>query len=137
MNHARAHRRSRAGGFTLVELMVVICIIGLISSIVALNVFVQKRRAMAERVRADVRIISHAISLYRLDHPGLPATLEELAPYVEGGVAAMRDPWNREYVYTVTDAGDPPYSIGSYGADGAPGGTREDADIFPLEEGRR
>jgi len=132
----------REAGFSLVELMVVISIIGLLSTIVAVNVLKNKDKANAEKVRADVKAFSDAITLYHNDTGQYPSSLEDLisasvdgwdGPYVKGGSSALMDPWRRPYMYAYGGGnGDYPFDIGSYGGDGAPGGQGGDADVFPL-----
>ncbi len=136
-------KRRRQAGFSLVELMVVISIIGLLSAIVAVNVMKNKEKANAAKVRADVSVLGNAIKAYYLDCSKYPSGLEDLiqgsdegwdGPYIEGGPKALRDPWKRPYVYSLEGSGTPPYDIGSYGADGAPGGDGDNKDVFPLRD---
>lgn len=136
-------KRQRMLGFTLVEVMIVIAIIGLIAGIVALNVGKQFGKSKTEKVRTDANVLSKAILLYQRDCGQIPGGLEDLVqspgiegwdgPYIEGGMKALRDPWNRPYIYEMSP-GWPPYRIGSYGMDGAPGGTGESMDVFPSDE---
>ena len=128
---------NRMGGFSLVELMVVIAIIGLLSTIVAINVLGSRTRAMQQKVATDLKVLDDAITLFRVEHSHLPSSLDDLVAtdgtrdaYVRGGLDALRDPWKRPYGYSL-DGGDAstPYVIWTYGADGAPGGDRENTDI--------
>lgn len=138
----RRHRAEQRG-FSLVELMVVIAIIGLLSTIVAVNVLKSGAKARREKVKADIKAISDAIMIMYNDTGVMPESLEELVqssaedwngPYITGGMKALRDPWKRPYVYVYDGAGDPPFLLGSYGADGAPGGEGDAADIFNRED---
>jgi len=145
MSGVRTNGRRAAAerGFTLVEVMIVIAIIGLIAGIVALNAGRLFGEAKADKVKADAKVIGDAILLFSKDCGGLPGGLEDLiqnpgvdnwrGPYIQGGVKAIKDPWGKPYVYEPS-SGTPPYRIGSYGQDGAPGGSGEAADIFPSDE---
>jgi general secretion pathway protein G len=142
------HGRVRWGetserGFSLVELMVVISIIGLLAGIVAVNVLKAGGKAKVTKVRADVSAFDDAIVMYHLDVGQFPQALEDLVqgggegwdgPYIKGGAKALNDPWNKPYYYAYTGGGDPPYELGSYGADGVPGGEGENVDVFPSQE---
>jgi general secretion pathway protein G len=142
MKHAA--RRSATAGFSLVELMVVISIIGLLSTIVTVAVVKQREKATIAKVYTDVKQLDHAIALFHLDTGTYPQALQDLVhpgvsdwhgPYVEGGEKALLDPWKRPYVYQASGGSEEwPYTIGSYGADGVPGGVGESRDIFPHTE---
>jgi general secretion pathway protein G len=133
-------RNRREGGFSLVELMVVISIIGLLAGIVALKVTAVGAKAKKKKVIADVSVFDNAIKLYKVENGRWPQQLEDLVnnpqgSYIDNGAKAMIDPWGFHYIYQYTGTGDPPYRIGSYGADGQPGGApgSEEEDIFPHE----
>jgi general secretion pathway protein G len=123
-------------GFTLVELMVVVAIIGLLATIVAVNVFNQVPKANLARVTADMSSIENAVGLYKLDTGRYPQTLQDLwvrpsnarrwgpDPYLSK--RPPKDPWGNEYLYQRTGR---QVELISYGADGAPGGVDEDADL--------
>jgi len=139
--------RSAEHGFTLVELMVVIVIIGLLATIVAINVIPATDKARVEKAKADVATIEQALDQYRLDnlnYPGAteglqallspPATLAQPARYRRGGYIKKlpEDPWGRAYKYTVPGKKGP-FDIYSLGADGQPGGEGDNADIYSSE----
>ena len=137
-------RRSAEHGFTLVELMVVIVIIGLLATIVAINVIPATDTARIEKAKADISTIEQALEQYRLDNltypsatDGLqallspPASLAQPQRYRRGGYIKKlpEDPWGRAYLYTVPGRNGA-FDISSLGADGQPGGENENADII-------
>ena len=132
-------RRPMQEGFTLVELMVVIVIIGLLATVVLINVLPSQDKAMQTKARADIATLEQAMEMYRLDNFSYPADLNALAqPPASGDATRYRaggyikklpsDPWNRPYQLAVPGKAGP-FDIMSLGADGAPGGTGENADI--------
>jgi general secretion pathway protein G len=130
-------------GFTLVELMVVIVILGLLATIVAINVLPATGRASADKARADIATIEQAIEMYRLDNLTYPSTTDGLqalvAPppgmaqpqrYRQGGYIKRLpdDPWGNPYRY-VYPGQRGAFDVFSYGADNKEGGEGENADI--------
>lgn len=131
-------RGSRRNGFTLVELMVVIVIIGLLATVVMINVMPSQDRAMTTKARADIATLSQAMEMYRLETMRYPSSLEALAQSRPGGGGGFvrnlpEDPWGRPYQLTVPGQGGAPFDIFSLGADGTPGGDNENADIRGSE----
>ncbi|MPT47390.1 MAG: type II secretion system protein GspG [Sphingobium sp.] len=137
-------RRSAENGFTLVELMVVIVIIGLLATIVAVNVIPATDTARKEKAKADIAVIEQALEQYRLDtfsypdqNQGLqalisaPVGLAQPERYRRGGYVKKLpdDPWGRAYHYKVPGQKGA-FDIYSLGADGQPGGTDDNADIY-------
>ncbi len=118
-------------GFTLVELMVVIVIIGLLATIVAINVLPSLGKANATKARADLQTLDQAVEHYRLDTNQYPSADQGLRVLAEKGGYIKKlpdDPWGRPYIYTFPGQHGA-YDIASLGADGQPGGTGENADI--------
>ncbi|REL26102.1 type II secretion system protein GspG [Thalassotalea euphylliae] len=123
-------------GFTMIELLIVIVILGLLASLVAPKFFSQLGTAERGIASAQMNAFETALDTYRLDMGGYPAALEELrksdkprwdGPYLPKEIPM--DPWGNPYVYkTPGDEGNP-YKILSYGADGKEGGTDNNEDI--------
>ena len=127
---ARKARRQE-DGFTLVEMMVVIVIIGLLATIVIINVMPAADRAAVTKARADIQTLEQAAEMYRLDNMRYPTTEEGLQALVTANHIRRlpNDPWNRPYVYAAPGANGRPFTISTLGADGRPGGDGENADI--------
>ena len=134
MKNARSRRAQR--GMTLIEIMVVVIIIGLIGTAVAVNVFGNLAEAKVKTARSDIAKISEAVDTYKVLRGRFPTTEEGLGLLVQEKLlkpnkeGKVKDPWDREYVYLSpgqvhADA----YDVKSYGADGAPGGEGENADL--------
>ncbi|PUA28038.1 MAG: type II secretion system protein GspG [Cellvibrio sp. 79] len=134
---------ARQAGFTLVEIMVVVIIIGLLAGIVVPNVMDNLDKANVKKARADFSSLQTALKLYRIDNFNFPTTeqgLEALvtkpsiAPvprnYKESGYIdnLTKDPWGNEYQYMSPGEGHE-FDIYSLGADGVSGGEGQNADI--------
>ena len=142
-NHWRKRPAKAAEeGFTLVELMVVIVIIGLLATVVMINVLPSQDRAMATKARADIATLEQAVEMYRLDTMSYPPSGELNAlvqppagaqggSYRPGGYirSLPNDPWGRPYQLAVPGRNGP-FDVFSLGADAAPGGEGENADIY-------
>jgi general secretion pathway protein G len=118
-------------GFTLVELMVVIVIIGLLATIVIINVMPAADRAAATKARADIATLEQSLDLYKLDNQRYPTTEEGLEALVSGEYIRRlpNDPWSNPYRYAAPGRSGQPFTVASWGADGREGGTGENADI--------
>ena len=138
MKHAFAGDRR---GFTLLELLVVILIIGLLTGIVAPRFMSQISRSEVTTARAQMDAFRKAIEAFRIDNGRYPTTAEGLdalvtapagatrwnGPYLQGAIPL--DPWGTKYQYQSPGPDGRDYEILSYGRDRAPGGTGDDADI--------
>ena len=139
-NQNRSTQRQNAG-FTLLELLVVIVIIGLLAAYVGPKYFTQLGKAEVTTARAQMEAFEKTLDNYRLDIGRYPTTEEGLAalmvappsagakwngPYLKKGVPP--DPWGNPYQYRAPGA-KAEYEIMSTGKDGQPGGTGENADI--------
>ena len=127
----RCGRRIRQGGFTLIEIMVVVVILGILAALVVPAIMDRPDHARVVRAKQDVRTITNALNMYRLDNLDYPTTLNELATgsskYLERVPA---DPWGRSYNYAYPGhRGDAKFDLYSYGVDGTEGGNDLDADI--------
>ena len=132
-------------GFTLVEMMVVVVIIGLLATVVAINVLPSQDRAMVTKAKADIATLEQAIETYRLDNLDFPADLQALvaAPpglaspdrYRPGGYVRRlpQDPWGQPYQYRRQSARGGQFDVFSYGADRKEGGEGDDADLGNWE----
>ena len=124
-------RHGRQGGFTLIEIMVVVVILGILAALVVPNIMDRPDHARKVAAQQDVRSISNALDMYRLDHYDYPATLDELAG--DNGRYLGRvplDPWGRPYNYEYPGhRSRARFDLYSYGVDGIEGGNELDADI--------
>ena len=138
----------RARGCTLVELMVVIVIIGLLATVVAINVMPSQDRAMAEKARADISVLEQAIETFRLENLSYPTTEQGLAALRQAPAGLARperyrtggyirrlpdDPWGNPYQYRRPGRDGLPFEVFSLAADGAEGGEGDAADIGNWE----
>ncbi|WP_119355409.1 type II secretion system major pseudopilin GspG [Azohydromonas sediminis] len=134
-------RRRAAAGFTLIELMVVLVIIGVLAALIVPNVLDRADDARVTAARTDVNNLMQALKLYRLDNQRYPTAEQGLdalvrrpttgpippnwKPYVE---KLPNDPWGRPYQY-LNPGVRGEIDVFSFGADGQPGGEGKDADI--------
>jgi general secretion pathway protein G len=130
-----------ARGFTLLELVMVLVIIGVILAMVGPRVFNSLGRASSERAKVTIEQIGGALELYKLDTGRYPSSSEGLASLVAApsGVAnwngpyvkdakILKDPWSRDFIYR-SPAEKGGYDLISLGADGKEGGDGENKDI--------
>jgi general secretion pathway protein G len=135
-------RRRRARGYTLLEIMVVVFIVGLLVTIVAPRIVGRTDDARRTKALADLASLGQALNLYRLDNGTYPTTEQGIAALVERPTSppvpkAWRaegyvdrlpvDPWGNSYVYVL--AAPQRYALRSLGADGVEGGDGADGDI--------
>ena len=127
----RKRRDGAEEGFSLVELMVVIVILGLLATIVIINVMPAADRAAVTKARADIATLEQAIELYRLDHLRYPTGDEGLQALIAGRYVRRlpEDPWGNAYVYVAPGPDGSPFQVASWGADGREGGSGQDEDI--------
>ncbi|MFW5857082.1 MAG: type II secretion system major pseudopilin GspG [Planctomycetota bacterium] len=140
-NGTKTRPRRRTAGFTLVEIMVVVVILGILASVVVVNIHGHADKAKREAARSSIQSILQAVQLFKLDTGKYPSTSEGLEALVkdpgvkgwkEGGYISggrvPKDPWGNDFIYIHPGHGNQP-DIVSYGADGREGGSGIDADI--------
>jgi general secretion pathway protein G len=137
-------RRSTAG-FTLIEMMVVLVIIGLLMALVGPRFIRQEEKAKVKSARAQIELLGTALDTFRLDVGRYPSSQEGLqalrqrpfgadrwdGPYLKKDVP--KDPWDHPYYYRSPGESGRPYDLYSLGADGSPGGDGDNRDVTSWE----
>ena len=142
--------RSVNSGFTLIEILVVLVIIGFLVAIVAPNVLDKADDARVQKVMADFSAIETTLKMYKLDNYSYPSTEQGIEALVEKPVIdpipqnwkssgyldeLPVDPWGRTYIYLYpAEYGTKDFDLLSLGADGVQGGENENADIGNWKE---
>ena len=136
-------------GFTLIELMVVIVILGILAGLIVPRIMGRPEQAKQLKARMQIESISTALKLYKLDNGAYPTTEQGLGALIEqpatgdapknwrqGGYLEKgrvpKDPWGNEFIYLSPGIHDD-FDLISYGADGSAGGEGKDADITSWE----
>ena len=138
-----ARRTAAPAGFTLIEVMVVVVILGILAAIVVPRIMSRPDEARVVRAQQDLRAIGAALDLYKLDNLAYPTTEQGIEALIsrpanlpagarykaDGYLASVpRDPWGGAYQY-LSPGQHGPFDLYSHGADGVPGGEGFNADI--------
>jgi general secretion pathway protein G len=141
------NNKRRRNGFTLIEIMTVVIIIGLLAAIGAMNFLGQADKARVTQTKANLKILHNAIAQFKMDTGRYPTEEEGLTVLIEqptdvqgwqeGGylnsTTIPKDAWGRDFVYIAYPESGKPYAIVSYGADGQEGGESYDTDLYSTD----
>ncbi len=137
----------KQSGFTLIEIMIVVVILGILASIVVPNIMGSPDEARIVKVKQDLRVLEGALNLYKLDNFNYPSTDQGLEALVKkplgqpeaknwkkGGYIKKlpKDPWGNDYLY-ISPGSQGEFDLFSYGSDGRKGGSDTAADIANWE----
>lgn len=135
-------------GFTLIEIMVVVVILGVLAAIIVPKFLSRPDEAKVTKAKVDIKGLEEALGLFKLDNGFYPSTEQGLkalvskpesgripAKFPEGGYLKRvpADPWDKPYLYLSPGQQNRDFDLISYGADGQPGGEKFDADINSWE----
>jgi general secretion pathway protein G len=138
--------KKKEKGFTLLEILIVITILGILASLVAVRVMDRPGEARTTKAELEIQTLESALKLFRLDNGFYPSTDQGLRALVEpptigriprnwreGGYlekgTVPKDPWGNEYLYQSPGIFNRDFDLWSYGADGEEGGEGEDRDV--------
>jgi general secretion pathway protein G len=140
MRTKRIKYRSLVGGFTLIELMIVVVILGLLATVIMPRILDRPEQARRMKAKVDVRAIESALALFKTDTGRFPTTSEGLQALVaDPGIKGYNrdayldkvpaDPWGGAYVYVSPGIHSKDYDLESYGKDSEDGGIADAADV--------
>lgn len=138
-------RRNFAGakeGFSLLELMIAIAIMGILAAVIGPNLMSYLGKAKIKTAQSDLRTFEQAITMYQLDNNQYPTTLKDLVKrpanmpnWQDGGYLKKKDipndPWSQKYQYKLTPGAEHPYELFSYGPKGK-GSKESKIDVWKL-----
>ncbi len=148
MNNFKRTKIHRMQGFTLIEIIVVVVIIGLLAAVIAPNIFGQVEEARIKKSLSDLRALESALNLYRLDNFNYPSTDQGIQALVtkpsgspepknwrKGGYIPRLplDPWGSEYQYAYPGASGSEFDLFTFGADGKLGGEENNKDLSTAD----
>lgn len=148
MNKFKRTKIHRMQGFTLIEIIVVVVIIGLLAAVIAPNIFGQVEEARIKKSLSDLRALESALNLYRLDNFNYPSTDQGIQALVtkpsgspepknwrKGGYIPRMplDPWGSEYQYAYPGASGSEFDLFTFGADGKLGGEENNKDLSTAD----
>ena len=127
-------------GFTLIEMMIVVVILGLLATLIMPKILNRPEQARRVKAKADICSIQSALAMFKMDVGRFPTTSEGLQALVQNpGIERYNkdgylervptDPWGHNFVYVSPGLHNKDYDLKSYGKDGEEGGTGDDADI--------
>jgi general secretion pathway protein G len=136
----KKNKRLNHRGFTLIELMVVIVILGILAGLIMPRIMGAPEKAKRQKARIQIEALETALKMYKLDNGTYPSSLQGLTEQPEGAKnwrkggylekgKVPKDPWGNDFAYQMpgTHGGD--YDISSYGADGVSGGEDDNKDV--------
>jgi len=143
VNRQLKWHRARERGFTLIEIMVVVIIIGLLAAVIVPSVINKVDEARVSKAKADIQSLETALTMFRLDNSKYPTTDQGLSSLITqptdpsirhwriGGYLqrVSKDPWGTDYQYVFPGTHGKEYDLYTLGADGQPGGDGTNADI--------
>ncbi len=142
-------QRRKQSGFTLIEIMVVVVILGILAALVVPQIMNRPEQAKVTVAKGDIKAIAAALDMYKLDNFAYPSTQQGLEALVEKPTGnpqpknwnrdgylkqVPQDPWGNPYQYLSPGTQNRPFDLYSYGADGQEGGSGLDADIHYDEK---
>lgn len=137
MNTTRKMERVIGGsraGFSLIELMLVLAIIGVLMAVAAVSVGGMGARAKIKATKASLQTIQSALNSYNLEYSSYPVTLKDLTlvkpPFMDDS-RKLKDGWDSDFYYSPAARGERPFSLGSLGEDKQPG-TEDDIDVWTM-----
>jgi general secretion pathway protein G len=145
-NRDLREKKKPMAGFTLIEIMVVVMIMGMLATVVGVAVIDRYEKAKRETAKAQISNLMSALNNYYLDNSRFPTTEQGLKALVQkptsspqppnyptngylGSQSVPLDPWGNEYLYFCPGQNNQPFTIESYGADGLTGGEDKNADV--------